>query len=186
MPPLVHRSMHAHSYRADQLVSQIQDGTLWLEPPYQRGDVWTLPQRRALIKSLLLGVPVAGIVLNRRGDNRAWERVSGRFEGEETGHRWWVCIDGKQRLTTLRLWMESCLTVPSGWFDPGYLLLPEFSTVRYRDLTLTGQRMIGHRFTLSASEATLSCVEEEREVYLLLNSAGTAHTAEDLERARKL
>lgn len=185
MPPLVHRNMAPHSYRADQLVRQIQDGSLWLDPPYQRGDVWTWEQRKGLIKSLLLGVPVAGIVLNRRGDSREWERKSGRFDGEETGNRWYVCIDGKQRLTTLRMWMEDCFSVPSEWFEDKYLGFPEFVTTTYGGLTEVGRRMMGHRFLLSVSEAILGSEEEEREVYLLLNSAGTAHTAADLERARE-
>lgn len=179
MPPLVHRTIQPTARALTELVHMVDDGGLLLSPPYQRGDVWTPVQRIALIRSLLLGVPVASIVLNRRGDNREWERNEG-----DPGDVWYACVDGKQRLTTLLMWMQGGFAIPSEWIDPEYLLDPGQPVVRINGLTATGKRVLDRRFLIPVAEARLDSLAEEAEVYLLINSAGTAHTAADLDRAR--
>lgn len=56
---LQHRSIQATARSMRDLVRHVEDGGLELNPPYQRGDVWTTEQRMNLVKSLLLGIPVA-------------------------------------------------------------------------------------------------------------------------------
>ncbi len=79
----------AHVYNLDwtvsTLVAQLGDGTIDLQPQYQRRDAWTLQRKSKLIESLVLGLPIPHIVLAERPD------AKGTF----------LILDGKQRLTTL-------------------------------------------------------------------------------------
>jgi hypothetical protein len=65
------------------LMESIDEGDLVLDPPWQRGDIWSLAKKRSLIESLLLGIPLPSIILH-------WER-----------DRTITVIDGKQRLTAI-------------------------------------------------------------------------------------
>lgn len=180
MPPLKHRSISSSARSLADLVHSVESGDLTLDTPYQRGDVWTDDQRRNLIKSLLLGIPIAALVINRRGDNRAWEETTGPVE---SGEPYYACIDGKQRLTTVHMWMTDRLAVPAEWFlearTPG-------RTVHFGELNIVRQRFFRNQAILPVAEATLGSIAEEAEVYDLINSAGTVHTQADLDRARAL
>lgn len=180
MPPLKHRSIGSSARSLADLVHSVESGDLALHTPYQRGDVWADDQRRNLIKSLLLGIPIAALVINRRGDNHAWEQHNGPVD---YGQPYYACIDGKQRLTTVQMWMNDRLAVPAEWFWEG--CKPD-SMVRYGALDVVRQRFFRNQAILPVAEATLGSVAEEAEVYDLINSAGTAHTQADLDRARAL
>lgn len=179
--PLVHRNMSATGRSMRDLVRQLDDGGLLLDPPYQRGDVWTIEQRVNLIRSLLLGVPVAALVLNRRGDNRAWKANEG-----DPGDVWYACIDGKQRLTTMAMWWSGEFLIPARWLEDRMVNDDALDWVYARDLSDTGRRFMDNRCVIPVAEATLGSLAEEAEVYGLINSAGTAHTAADLRRAAEV
>ncbi len=59
-------------------------GRLELNPSYQRGDVWTDQESSELVDSVLRGIPLPSIILNRRKNERSLE-----------------IVDGKQRLTSI-------------------------------------------------------------------------------------
>jgi hypothetical protein len=64
--PLPHLYLQAYSFNAERFTHG--DQSLFdLGPEYQRGSVWTLEQRRNLIRSLIMGLPIGSIVLNDRG-----------------------------------------------------------------------------------------------------------------------
>lgn len=179
--PLVHRNMSGTNRGMRDLTRQIDDGGLDLNPPYQRGYVWTLEQRVNLVRSLLLGVPVAALVLNRRGSNAAWRRNEG-----DPGEVWYACIDGKQRLTTMHMWWRGEFAIPADWLErrmhgAGH----DLAMVTVRDLSDVGRRFMDNRCMIPVAEASLGSLAEEAEVYGLINSAGSAQTQEDLDRARK-
>lgn len=176
MAPLKHRSITSSARSLADMVHSVESGDLALDTPYQRGDVWTVDQQRNLIKSLLLGIPIAALVINRRGDNRAWEQRSGAVGMNEP---YYACIDGKQRLTAVRLWLGNQLRVPGGWFEG----MPPGELVTYGQLAIAPQRFFRNQAILPVAEATLGSVAEEAEVYDLINTAGTAHSTEDLARA---
>lgn len=179
--PLVHRSMAPTARNIRDLVRS--DASLIdLNPPYQRGDVWTDEQRINLIRSLMLGVPIAALVFNQRGGNAAWARN----ERDPDPECWYAAIDGKQRLTTLMQWFGGALSVPAWWFEDRFLAAVRDGWVTYNELSLVGQRMTGNRFLIPVAEAHLGSLAEEAEVYLLLNSAGTAHSGADLDVARSI
>lgn len=73
------------------LLEQIARGVFDLDPPFQRRNVWSDKRASLYIESLLLGCPVPAITLA--------ERSSGA--GPQ-----YVVIDGKQRLTALRRFVD--------------------------------------------------------------------------------
>lgn len=135
-----------------------------VNPPYQRGLVWGLARKRNLIKSLLMGIPVPSVVINDRGV---------RFEGwdAETDPSY-VVVDGKQRITTLRDFVDGKFTVPGHWFDA------DTEWVAYPDLDLPARRHFMHR-PLAVSEARLATLDQEREMFDLINFGGVAQGAVD-------
>lgn len=180
MEPLKHRSIQPTARSLTELARMVEDGSLLLNPVYQRGDVWTTNQRVNLIKSLMLGVPVAALVLNQRGSNMEWRQNEG-----DPGETWYACIDGKQRLTTMLMWHQGQLAVPSAWFDPEEVESPG-SWLTRAGLTKVGRRVTDRKFLIPVAEAHLGSLAEEAEVYDLINSAGTAHSEGDLEMARQM
>ncbi len=70
-----------------ELVSLFEQERLHLEPGFQRQSVWTDPDRRKLIQSILQGYPIPSIFLYERPDNR--------------GRTVYDVIDGKQRLESI-------------------------------------------------------------------------------------
>lgn len=65
-------------------VSDLAGTDLNLTPSYQRGDVWRMGDRQALIESVVRGIPLPSIILLRTGP--------------DTPHE---VVDGKQRLTAI-------------------------------------------------------------------------------------
>lgn len=157
-----------------------------MDPPYQRGHVWTVEQRQELIKSWIMGVPVGGVIVNLR-DNRGWRQTTGEdvYEG---GHIW-ACVDGKQRIETASQWFNGYLAVPRDWFDPEHVegeIYGKPDLVSYKCLSLAMQRRHGHSFQILMSESQLPSLEAEAELFLLVNGGGTAQEPEVMENARKL
>lgn len=197
--PLTKLPMTLSARSAVDIVHSIEEGTTTLDAPYQRGDVWTEDQRVALIKSTLQGVPIAAIVIN--------DRMGSHWTGEPIDYAntpvIYAVIDGKQRLTTLRMWLAGELAVPASWFPASVPQSPDRdgnpqpdlqiiehvedaadgAYVRYTGLTRIGQRRWDNDAIIPAAEAHLPTVAAEAEVYGLLNSAGTAQSVADLERA---
>jgi hypothetical protein len=171
-----------------------------LDAPYQRGSVWSDDQRRNLIKSVLMGVPL-GAIVRSRGDAR-------------TEGNLFRVVDGKQRIESIFAFTDGDLDVPADWFPDGCLgNVPADGMVRWEHLSQGGQRAFAnHGLTISEFEPTLEWTEVERgtgthgnanqftvrhrtpeeitryeaEVYVLINSAGSDQTDEDMERARSI
>lgn len=135
-----------------------KEGQLLLSPPYQRGDVWGPVRQRNLIRSILLGVPIPSIIINDRFQS-GW--------GEEI-----AVIDGKQRITAVLAFLDDKFHAPGEWFDlPG---LAKFS-----DLPDRQQRRL-RQSPLPFTEGVLGSLEEEQEVFDLVNFGGLAQGQTDL------
>ena len=65
------------------IVGFIEDGTLVLDPDWQRGYVWKPRQRKRFIESILLGLPIPPVLLFKDADRKIY------------------VIDGRQRLETV-------------------------------------------------------------------------------------
>lgn len=139
-----------------------RDGGLLLDAPYQRGDVWGTKRRVNLIRSILIGVPIPSMVINDRlhADWKDDYRIA--------------VIDGRQRITTLLMFLHGELAVPGEWFDAGSEL------VRFTHLPLRDQRHFTNS-PLPFSEGRLPNLEAEQEVFDLVNFGGLAQGEVDTE-----
>lgn len=134
-----------------------------LDPAYQRGSVWSLEQKRNLIRSLFLGIPIGVIFLNRRGWHDE-DAVSQRV------------IDGKQRLEAIRGFVAGEFEIPGEWVDS------KSEWVKYADMHSKWRWDLDNS-TISTIETDLKSEAEERDLFNLVNYGGTPHTDEDRRRA---
>ena len=151
-----------------------------IDPPYQRGSVWSVDQRRGLVKSFLMGVPVPAIVVTRRDEAMGWV-------GGGDGGTFYAVVDGKQRIETIRAWFSGELAVPATWFETDLVVTvvetDDGPYVTFDGLSDTGRRLTDTRFGIPVVEASVASVVAEAELYLLLNGAGTAQSDADMANA---
>lgn len=133
---------------------------LLLNPPHQRGDVWGIKRRRNLIRSVLLGVPIPSLIVNNR------------FAAGWNGDYRMAVIDGRQRITTLLMFMDGHLGVPGDWFGHD---LPE---IRWLNLSTIEQRGFRQK-PLAFSEGQLPTIEDEQSVFDLVNFGGLSQGESD-------
>ncbi len=151
-----------------------------LNPPYQRGDVWGVEQRRNLIRSLLMGLPIGVVFVNQRPGDLESDTVLGHV------------VDGKQRITTIQMFAADGFVVPACWFPREDVLAPEACRdmseaegVRYSGLAPRSQRRFGNIPT-GVYHSHLADVESERDLYLLINFGGVPQADEDRARAASI
>lgn len=182
--PLRRLALDTSNRQARWLVHMAETGELDINPPYQRGAVWTEDQRVALMRSLLSGVPIPTLIINDR-DARDWTDVA-NYDPDAGGPSY-ALIDGKQRLMTLAVWFAGGLAIPASWVDSGLVDQTEHTGdgpyVRFTGLNETGHRVVGERLLLPVSEARATTLRAEADIYLLVNGQGTPHTDEDMARA---
>ena len=82
------------------LANYYKRGILNLNPPWQRGDVWSPKKKKAVIESVLLKIPLPAIILHKIGE--------GRIE----------VIDGQQRLRSIMQFIDNKFALPR--FNPGH------------------------------------------------------------------
>lgn len=169
--PLTRRSLSASNRSAREVARQALDGDLILDPPYQRQSVWSELQQRMLVRSWAESIPVPAVTVNDRGHEYA-------------------VVDGKQRIETSVAWFSGKLTVPATWFPADWVqettVTDDGPYVTFTGLTVKGQRLHAAEAFLPVIEAHLDTVEEEAELYVRLNTAGTEQTADDVENARRV
>lgn len=187
--PLENISLNPSHRQARGLAEDVRRGTLLLDPPYQRDDVWTLDQRVGLVESWLRGLPTGVVILADRG-TELWRKAN-RVDVYETGKGIWAVVDGKQRLTTAIMWLAGEFAVPASWFPAEFVETAEDTEdgpyVRYTGLTLIGQRRIELRTSLLVAE-TKDCATEadEARFYLLVNGGGTQQSDADMANAARV
>lgn len=140
--PLTEFSLSAHSrpvgaytlhLTAPEIGGRPVEDPYDLDAPYQRGSVWTADQRRALVKSFLMGLPVGNVIVARLPYNI---------------EKFYRVVDGRQRIETMRLFVANEFTVPGWWFSADQLT--EGETARHRDVTFSDLNGRGHRSTIGA------------------------------------
>jgi hypothetical protein len=181
-----------HEYRTNVI-----DGIAWeitssmrsmliLDPPYQRGTVWTESQRIALVSSWIRGLPIQNVIMN---DRRRWEQNTP--EGRKRYVEQHIAvIDGKQRIETALAWFDSLLPVPASWFDPedveATVETADGPYVTFGGLTIEFRRHAKFSWKLPRMEVFLDTVQDEADLYLLVNGGGTPQTMQDMANAAKV
>ncbi|RKR92717.1 uncharacterized protein DUF262 [Micromonospora pisi] len=185
--PLTHLSLNVTNRFADFFVRNVERGNILLDAPYQRGSVWSESQRMGLVRSWLMGLPIPAVVINDR-TSPDWARANPQ-DREGTGYVYAV-IDGKQRILTAVAWFGGELRVPASWFPAKHVATTEDTDdgphVRFTGLTEVGRRFAENRCVLPCAEGRLASVEQEAEVYLLVNGGGTPQTTTDMANARRV
>lgn len=87
-----HMDYRNSEMKLDQLIGYFNDGKINLIPPFQRGHVWKLPQRKGLIRNIVSGRPIPAIFLYK-------EPIGSKYS--------YNILDGKQRLESLLLFVGS-------------------------------------------------------------------------------
>ncbi len=155
-----------------------------LEAPYQRGSVWDLGRRQNLLRSMLMGLPIGAVVLNKRYSDRHPVRIQSGSHPEAL----YGIIDGKQRIEALRAMADGEFGIPAEWVPERFR--GALVDVEFRDQLVPGVRVdsedhpfFAHlcNFPIPAIEAEVATIEEEAEIFLLINFAGVAQT--DADRA---
>src|ERR1035437_2696500 len=117
-----------------------------LDAPYQRGSVWTDEQRRDLIKSLHMGLPVGAVTVSKL----PWRNY---LPNTQKGYR---VVDGKQRIETVRAFANDEFSVPAFWFRSGALsdaaVAVDRKAVTWSNLSIASQRRFDMNMSLPAHE----------------------------------
>lgn len=184
--PLERIHLQAQQRSAREMVRIANEGQLDVNPVYQRPSVWTPEQKQNLVKSWLSGTPIPAIVVNDRF-HPSWtdERPDAK-----TGQGMYAVVDGKQRIEAGIDWLAGRVPVPASWIDDEFIETtidtPDGPYVTMNNLTDVGRRLVESRMHFAVVEGKLNSVQEEAELYLRLNTGGTAHTDADLDKARDL
>ena len=126
-------------------------------PNYQRNLVWTIEQKQALIKSVLVGNPIGDFLFKVTTNDK-----------RDTFH--YSIIDGQQRLNALREFAVGNLPLADGRF--------------LKDLNHWDGRSFFEYSTFSGLKIKDISTEEEISIYLQRNAGGTSHTAEEINLAK--
>jgi len=145
-------------YFNDYLEKQINKGGLQLNPDFQRGHVWTEDQQIKYVEFVLRSQDTSisqPIYLNHQN----WMTT---YEGD------YVCVDGLQRLTALKKFIDGDLRVFGGY------------TINEIDnLNLSTK-------SIYVCVNNLKTREEVLNWYIELNSGGTIHSEEEIDRVKQL
>ncbi|MFE2486029.1 DUF262 domain-containing protein [Streptomyces mirabilis] len=188
--PFDHVSLNPSFQSASWLARRIGDREIAMDPPYQRGSVWTEDQRIALVQTWLRGLP-AGVVILADRCTDAWITANQGLDPYETGEGLWACVDGKQRLTTAVMWFGSEFAIPASWLPADHVDTTEDTAdgpyVRQNGLTPKGQRFMERYCSLLVAE-TKDCATEADEAafYLLVNGGGTPQAQADMDNAERV
>lgn len=187
--PLVHLGLSASDRQVRELARSFRETFgLDLQPPYQRGRVWTEDQKVALVRSWLTGTPTGVVILNDRSTTE-WEQVNG-YDPASRGEAVYACIDGQQRISTAIDWFGDEFAVPASWFATEDITATEETGdglyVRWSGLTVARQRHFANRAQLAVAMARVSTLQEEAEIYLLVNGGGTPQTSASMNNAARI
>ena len=147
-------------YDITRVVEQIEDWNkefgVNLEPDFQRGHVWSEKQQIAWLEFLLKGGKTSRILYF---NNPNW----GKYDGKDD----MVCVDGLQRFTAIKRFVNNEIKVFGHYFN------------EYEDSV----RLV------SGIKINVNNLQTRKEVlqwYIDFNSGGTIHTTEEIDRVKKL
>lgn len=157
--------------------TSLAESDMDMNQPYQRGIVWGLKRRQNFIRSLLSGVPVPAVVLN---DRYGAQFAADGYEPERTTA--YAVVDGKQRITTLRLFVTDAFGVPPQWWEDDQIAqVADDGLVYWSGLTRVGRSYLNMNCHLPSVEGRFASLDEEKELFDLINFGGLAQGEVDTD-----
>lgn len=139
-----------------RIQKEVNDYNLQLNPDFQRGHVWTEEQQIAYVEFFLKG------------------GKSGRDFYFNLNDDEYVCVDGLQRTTSLMRFVNNEIKVFGQYFD-------EFDFDKF-----LVEYQARAEFAINIYRNNLSSKKEILEWYVDMNSGGTPHSKEEIERVQKM
>mgnify|MGYP003299344401 CR=1 FL=1 len=141
----------------EHIGKEVTEWGLVLNPDFQRGHVWTEEQQVAFVEFMLMGGKSANVVYFNAPD---WPSTYN--DGT------YVCVDGLQRITALQRFINNEIKVFGHYFD-------EFEG----RLSIT-------RCSMEIRVNNLKTREQVIQWYLEMNTGGTPHSKEEIDRVKEL
>ena len=141
-----------------------REGELDLQPTFQRNFVWNDRQKALLIDSILRGVPIPEIYIQRKNDAEGNEKI--------------VVVDGQQRLTSCLSYIDNQFKIPKGeifgqeWQGRYFSDLEEEDRKRFR----------GFKFIVRELPDSVS-PEDLRQIFQRLNTTVVSLNSPELRNA---
>lgn len=155
--PQAHYEVDVSWAYLERNIAREQESELDLCPDFQRAHVWTREQQIAYVEYQLMGGESGKVLyFNHPG----W---MGSFEGA------YVIVDGKQRLEAVRAFIRGDIPAFGGFLSD------------YED----GKKIL-YATGIKWRVAMLQTRQEVLQWYLAINTGGTPHTTEELDRVRGL
>lgn len=141
---------------------EVKESGLVLNPEFQRGHVWTEEQQIKWVEYFLRGGKSGTVIyLN----NPFWR---GCAKPKSNAYTDYVCVDGLQRLTAARRFVNNEIRVFGSYFR------------EYEDKMRVGGN------TLKINVNDLKTEKEVLQWYIDINAGGTPHTKEEIDKVRLL
>lgn len=141
-------------------------GRVQMNPDFQRGHVWNKDQKVAFIEAILRGTAPMKVIFNSPSYRAS--RPDGDLPEYDL-----VCVDGLQRITAVQEFVRGEFRI----FD---------DTMSYEDLEGTSFSFRRTRFKFDLYIYAFNRRKDLLEFYISINSGGTVHTKEELDRVRAL
>lgn len=146
--------------RVPNWIKDEQEWGLQLNPKFQRGHVWTEEQQIAWLEYFLRGGKSGNVIYF---NNPSWH-----YNVKDGAYNEYVCVDGLQRITAIMHFINNEIKVFGSYFK------------EYED-----PRVL-HRFTIKFNVNDLKSEKEVLQWYLDMNSGGTPHSTEEIEKVKKM
>ncbi|RPD56796.1 hypothetical protein L226DRAFT_538270 [Lentinus tigrinus ALCF2SS1-7] len=143
------RPYRTTTYTAKSLYDQIIDNTIHLDPEYQRDIVWSEAKQSGLIDSLLRNYYIPPVLF----------AVTTHDDGSHSR----VCIDGKQRLTSIQLFMDGLIPHKDNVSGKKYWYKPAAGEKRFILPKPLMQAFANKQITCIEYDGLLD--DEEREIF---------------------
>lgn len=137
-----------------------KEANLQLNPVFQRGHVWNEKQQVSWLEFFLKG--------GKSGDVVYFNCPSWHHKVPDKNYNEYVCVDGLQRLTAICRFINNEIKVFGSYFS------------EYEDPIFL------NRHTLKININDLKSEKEVMQWYVDMNSAGTQHSNEEIERVRQM
>lgn len=160
------RGSHHVDWGIDHLCKHMDAGEVDLDPAYQRSHVWTKDQQMDYLGFMLEGGKPPEIFVREL------------VQTDSIKPPYYEMVDGKQRVTAMYKWWRH--EIPAR-------LSPEFDSrlIWAKDLDEVEVRSVKMDVRVSVQILQTDLAGTIR-MYLRLNTGGTPHTKEEIERVRKL